>query len=553
MPSSLVVVIRRSLIALLTAQCIVGPSRALAQSEPQTAPAPSTETVPDASSQGGPIEPPPNRLTTLGTATPFRPMARIGYFVIGPTGPGNYSLRDALLGETRSGPPKTPYPPVLSDGYSFYDADYRYLDSPGSGQTDCLTGLKRMRVADDWTLSVGGEERVRFMDENGGYSRFTGTTNVYELTRSRVYGDLWYRDRFRLYAEMQDSRIGGNSLPPLGNDVDHADLLNLFVDAKLFSVGNQPAYARLGRQELYFGSQRLVGPSDFPNVRRTFQGVRTFWLGEKWSVDAFWVQPVLMRATTADPPDHNQNFSGAWATYRPREGQAVDFYYLDLDNRNPGVAVGRDGAVGGYNVSTFGTRYAGDANHYLWDFEAMYQFGSWSNQIISAGAVTSGVGYAFAGLPFNPQFWIYNDWASGNQNPGQGNVHGTFNQLFPWGHTYLGYLDLVGRSNIDDLSMQFACYPTKWVLSTIQYHVFNLVSARDGLYNSSGTVIRSDPTGRAGRFVGQEIDLTTNFHLSLHQDLYVGYSVLFAGSFIRNTAGPQADPSLFYVQYSFKW
>jgi hypothetical protein len=185
----------------------------------------------------------------LGLATPHRPMARIGYFAISPTGPGYYSLRDWLLGDFRLSPPKTPYPPVLSDGYSFSDADYRYLDKPDSGQTDFLTSLKR-RPFNNWTLSLGGEERVRFMDENGGYNRFTGRTNVYELMRSRVYGDLWYSDQFRVYTEMQDSRIANNSLPPLGNDVDHADFLNLFFDTKLFSVDNQPAYLRVGRQEL---------------------------------------------------------------------------------------------------------------------------------------------------------------------------------------------------------------------------------------------------------------------------------------------------------------
>lgn len=484
---------------------------------------------------------------------PLRPMARIGYFLILPTEPGYYSLLDLLLMEPRPTLPKTPYPPVSGDGYSFYDADYRYLENPNFGQVTFFSPLKRIHPSDNWLLSFGGEERVRYMDENGGYARFTGQANVYELIRSRVYADVWYLDWFRLYVEMQDSRIANNDLPPLPNDVDHADFLNLFVDAKLFALDKQPAYVRIGRQELYFGSQRLIGPSDFPNVRRTFQGVRAFWLGEDWTVDAFWVQPVLMRPTSLDPPDRNQNFTGLWTTYRPRKGQAVNLYYLDLENRNPGIASGRGGVFGFYNVSTLGGRYVGDFHQFLWDFEGMYQLGSWSNQAISAGAVTTGLGYQFAHLPFDPQFWLYNDWASGDRNPGTGDVHGTFNQLFPWGHTYFGYLDLVGRQNIDDISMQLGLYPTKWIQTTLQYHIFHLDSARDALYNASGAVIRRDPTGQAGTFVGDEIDFTTNFHLSLHHDIFVGYSKLFAGSYIHRTSGPQTGPALFYLQYSFKW
>ncbi len=484
---------------------------------------------------------------------PLRPMSRTGYFLIPPSGLGHYSFLELLLDEPRPNPPKLPFPPSSGDPYAFYDADWRSLVSPVAGTVDPLYPLKRLHPTDNWLLSFGGEERLRYMDENGGYARFTGQVNTYELLRSRVYADLWYLDLFRIYVEMQDSRIANNDLPPLPNDVDHADFLNLFAEAKLFSAGNQPAYVRVGRQEMYFGSQRLISPSDFPNVLRTFQGVRTFWLGKDWNIDAFWVQPVLIRPTNLDPPDHNQNFCGLWTTYRPRKGQYIDLYYLDLDNRNPGVATGRNGILGGYNVSTLGSHYAGDYRGLLWDFEGMYQFGSWSNQVISAGAATTGLGYQFARLPFNPQFWVYNDWASGNQNPTSGDIHGTFNQLFPWGHTYFGYLDLVGRQNIDDVSTQFGFYPAKWIFTTVQYHVFHLDSARDALYNASGTVIRSDPTGQAGTNVGDEIDFTTNFHLSLHQDIFLGYSKLFAGSFIHRTAGPQTGPALFYCQYSFKW
>lgn len=485
---------------------------------------------------------------------PLRPPERVGYFLIPPNTPGYYSLLFFLLDEPsrNSTVLRLPYPATAGDGYSFYDADYRYLENPRFGEVDFLSFLKRIHPTDDWLLSVGGEERARFMDENGGYQQITGRVNPETWYRSRVYADVWYRDRFRVFVEMSDARVFNDSLPPLATDNDRADFLNLFAEAKLFSIAEQPAYVRIGRQELYFGSQRLVSPSDWSNVRRTFQGVRGFWLGRDWNVDLFWVQPVLIEPTRLDPPDHNQNFTGIWTTYRPRKGQAIEAYYLDLDNRNPGVAIGRDGVPGFYNVSTLGSRYSGDFHDVLWDWEGMYQFGIWSNQIISAGAVTTGLGYHFSNVPMNPQIWLYNDFASGSQNP-NGNIHGTFNQLFPWGHLYFGYLDLVGRQNIDDVSMQFGFYPTKWILTTFQNHVFHLVSPRDALYNSAGTPIRSSPTGTAGTYVGDEIDFTTNFHLDRHNDIFLGYSKLFAGEFIHRTPGPQTGPSLFYLQYSFKW
>jgi hypothetical protein len=95
-------------------------------------------------------------------------------------------------------------------------------------------------------------------------------------------------------------------------------------------------------------------------------------------------------------------------------------------------------------------------------------------------------------------------------------------------------------------------FPAKWISSGVQAHFFYLDSGKDALYNKSGVVERVSPQGNAGKHVGDELDLVTNFHLSFHSDIFVGYSVLFAGEFIRNT-GPSTSPQLFYLQYSFKW
>jgi hypothetical protein len=254
-----------------------------------------------------------------------------------------------------------------------------------------------------------------------------------------------------------------------------------------------------------------------------------------------------------DSPDSAQEFFGTWTTYRPNKSSNIDLYYLYLQNTRVD-APGEFLALPGYRVNTFGARYVGDyKKHLLWDFEGMYQVGDNFIQNISADAWTTGLGWNFAKLPMTPQIWVYNDFASGNHNPGvKGTEDGTFNQLFPFGHFYFGFLDLVGRQNIDDLNAQIAFFPTKWITTVVQYHVFRLDAAKDALYSASGTVLRQDPTGRAGTDVGDEIDVTTNFHLSQHQDIFVGFSKLWAGQFIRSTGLP-VSPELVYVQYSFKW
>jgi hypothetical protein len=341
-------------------------------------------------------------------------------------------------------------------------------------------------------------------------------------------------------------------MAPLPIDQNYGDLLNLFAELKVCTIGDKGVYIRGGRQELLYGSQRLISPLDWANTLRTFEGVKGYWHSEKWDVDAFFVKPVIIDPTRFDYQDATRPFAGFWTTYRPKKGQAIDMYYLYLDQHSAqGTVPAIPGTRSGQNVNTFGGRYVGDRDGtLLWDVEGMYQFGTTiGNQAINAGAATGGIGYRFKDVPTTPTLWVYNDWASGDQDGGKG---GTFNQLFPFGHFYFGFLDLVGRQNIDDINLHATFFPTNWIYTTFQGHFFYLDSGKDALYNAAGNVVVQDKTGRSGVHVGNEFDWFTNFHLTFHQDILVGYSQLWAGEFLINN-GRNRNPQLFYLQYSYKW
>ena len=63
---------------------------------------------------------------------------------------------------------------------------------------------------------------------------------------------------------------------------------------------------------------------------------------------------------------------------------------------------------------------------------------------------------------------------------------------------------------------------------------------------------RSDPTGKAGRNIGSEFDITANFHLSRTTDVLFAYSHFFDGSFIQAT-GPSANTNTIYLLFNFRW
>ncbi len=138
--------------------------------------------------------------------------------------------------------------------------------------------------------------------------------------------------------------------------------------------------------------------------------------------------------------------------------------------------------------------------------------------------------------------------------PNDGTSH-TFNQLYPFGHYYMGWADLVGRQNIHDASAQLYFYPTEWTTVWLQYHHFWLAEAQDALYNAGGAAYRRDPTGQSGTDVGNEVDIILNFHLTETSDILLAYCKLWGGEFLEGTSGPNraADADLMYFMYQLKW
>jgi hypothetical protein len=490
------------------------------------------------------------------------PYPRIGNFSVSPSGPGYYTLWGWIQDDYLQDRPKNPYLQWGQNANPFFNNDFRYLDNPNNTETFLLDSLKRIHLGDNWLFSTGGELRDRYSSLENAYlynkKPLAGSDESFNLFRTRVYGDLCYLDLIRVYGEFTSADSSPQTIPHPSSDVDKADILNLFVEAKVMTIDDYGLYLRGGRQELLFGSQRLISPSDWSNELRTFQGVRALFHTDKIEEDAFWVQPVVINTGKLDSIDDRQVFAGNYFKYRFNKDISLDLYYLYLENDNQ-TAAGQKGLLGGYDVNTIGGRFvgqAGDHGQYLWDFEGAYQFGNWSNQTINANMYVAGLGYWFKNVPGIPTFWVYYDHASGTREPVAGSEHQTFNPLFPTGHNYYNSEDLFGRLNINDFHLELAFFPTNWMRFTVGYHVLNLDEAKDALYNPSGSVVRQDITGKAGTDVGQALNASVQFHLDNHQMINVSYAHLYSGSYIKNTAvNPAAarDSDSIWFTYSLKW
>jgi len=326
----------------------------------------------------------------------------------------------------------------------------------------------------------------------------------------------------------------------------------LFFELKLFEAADKLVYLRAGRQEMLYGSQRLISPLEWANTRRTFEGVKVFRQGEKWDLDTFWVQPVVPNSGELDRPDNQQNLYGNWATYRPDKNKSIDFYLVHFSNDRHVSQLGMDRSPA--EITTTGTRFLGDRDGLLWDFEAMLQAGEQTDRDLAAGAATAGLGRSWKEAGWSPTIWAYYDYASGDKDPSSGDAH-TFHHLFPFGHYYMGWMDLVGRQNIHDANLHAYIYPVPWITLWGQYHRFWLDQEKDALYGPGGNALRRDPTGSAGRDVGNEVGLFANFHLTRYSDVMASYNKLYGGRFLEETAGPNGarDAESLYLIFSQRW
>jgi hypothetical protein len=452
-------------------------------------------------------------------------------------------------GEKPRPTPPGPWKPL------FYNNDFRYLDRPDNPFHDPFDFLKRISPtpSGDLKVDLGGEFRWQGRGEDN--RRLTGEQNNFNLFREKLYLDAWYRDRFRLFVDVFWADASRQNAPPVFFDINHGDILNAFVEAKLFEVGEGTVSGRFGaRQQLLFGNQRLVSPLDWANSPRTFDDVANgLYRSKTLDIDVFWSRPNEILAREFDKADASRQFFGSYLVYKGIANQTVDLYYLGLLESDP-LVQGRNGALGDFAVHTLGTRWQGGRANWLWEVETAYQFGHQSNLTRNAGMATGGLGRAFSKWWARPELWFYYDYASGTQNPGDG--YATFNQLFPLGHKYFGYMDIVGRQNILDPNVVMKFYPSKRVNFLLWYHHFNLASARDSLYNAAGAAIRTDPTGRAGTYVGDELDIAINLILNPHADWQFGASHFWAGPYVERTATTPAqarDGSFFYTQFVFRF
>jgi hypothetical protein len=435
-----------------------------------------------------------------------------------------------------------------------YDEDFSYLEDPPEDYTkDLWDPIKWIPLADDWHLTLGGQARFRIESEtNKRFGDVSPSQDTFFLQRYFIHADLKHSDGLRFFLQGKFAYVDNRDRGGFAGLEDHADFHQAFVDIPSL-IGGQAVTFRLGRQELQYGAQRLISPLDWGNTRRTFDGIKVFADLPDWRVDAFAVRPVSVDRRNLDDEDENIDFYGLYTTFKGTKALSADFYFLLLKNNNdePGFATNANGNVGRRTLYTIGTSLWGKRGNWDYETELASQFGTFAGDRVRAWMATVGGGYTFTDLIWKPRLALLYDYASGDRDPTDG-THSTFNQHFPLGHAWLGYLDLVGRSNIHAIKAQLKVKPSKKVTAWADFHTFFADQDRDALYAAPGVPIRRDTSGAGSHAFGHELDLTMKIQLDVHTTVLVGWAHMWPGGFISAT-GDDDEPDLIYAQIEYKF
>ncbi len=434
-----------------------------------------------------------------------------------------------------------------------FQEDWSGFD-PENG-TDYWDDIKHIKLNDDGSfwLGMGGSLRLRAESwESFGFSAAPTADDSFGLARLQLHTDWNFGENFRIFVEGESAVATDRDLPGgrRGLDVDELDLQNAFADIIVpFGDDDGKITFRLGRQGLLFGKQRLVSSFPWANSQRSWDGGRAIFEVNGWRVDAFYT-----RYTPVDKYEFNDWLAGPdfWGVYATGKiggdhNIGVDLYYLGVETDG---AVTFNGTTGIEERHTVGGRLFGKFGDsgFTYDAEGAYQFGDVGTADINAFMIATQLAYAFSDSEWKPKVYVGFDYSSGDDAAGDSDVK-TFNQLFPLGHAYNGYMDFIGRQNITDISAGVSFKPHKKVLIKADFHNFTRSESADSVYNAGGGVLRPTAPG-ASDDVGQEIDLTVKYVVDRHLTLQGGYSRFLAGDYFADT-GTSEDVDFYYFQATY--
>ncbi|HBO97896.1 MAG TPA: hypothetical protein DE315_02120 [Candidatus Omnitrophica bacterium] len=399
-------------------------------------------------------------------------------------------------------------------------------------------------------------------------SNFDFNDSIYDkdgfnLWRGRLGLTLKPTKETRLFYQFQDARVSDDSTTGSKSAYENwGETRQLWGEFKTALedrevCGLSGIGVRMGRQELSYGAQRLLGAFDWSNAAQTFDAGKIMleFEKQKLNVDIFGggKTPLKSPREMDDFYDGSANdrIGGYYTVYKGIGNLTMDQYVINRNTDGQTISFGQtgDGEVEDYTIGARLTGKIPDTN-FDYEFEAAKQTGNSGALDVDAQMAVAVLGYTFE-HDWHPRASFEFDYASGDHDATDGDRQ-TFDNLYPTNHLFYGYMDFVSLQNIHDYRFQIKADPMKKLNLSADYHLFYLDTPKDNLYAAARTIKRSTKAGADDAYVGSEIDLLAKYQATKFMGIWAGYSHLFAGDFLSQT-GADDDADFVYAQTTFNF
>jgi hypothetical protein len=361
--------------------------------------------------------------------------------------------------------------------------------------------------------------------------------------------DLHIGDTFRTFVQFGNYLATSPSTSP-PTDVDRFDLQQGFADLKAPIGQDASVTFRGGRQEMTFGSGRLVDVREGPNIRLSFDGGRAFYESPALRLDAFGAAPVVPeRGVFDDHTDAQQAFPGQafWGVYGVMPvsavpGLHVDLYYLGIFRHNAPFNSG----VANERRHTIGTRVWGRAAAWDYDIEGIFQFRDFGTDDIRAWSVASNTGYTIASLWGEPRLGLQAGVARGG---GPGGALKSFYPLFPK-FAYFTEASIIAPINFIDVFPSVTVQPWRNFAIRAGVDVLWRYSVRDAFDQPPGSPLVPGFANKK-RFLGAQSNLQAEWQATSHISVNTAYVHFLTEGFLKAAGAKDIDFVGVWASYKF--
>ncbi|MGJ0484420.1 MAG: alginate export family protein [Methylomicrobium sp.] len=420
-----------------------------------------------------------------------------------------------------------------------WEEDYRYLASqPDKNAYENIKYRPLLSDREDVYLSLGGNfrERINVYDHDllgfnphGNGSQF--------LHRFLVHTDFHATDKFRAFVQFGSHLSNNDGLGTGPFDKDSVDLQQGFFDLNYEAVT-----ARFGRQEFSLGSSRLISVREGQNVRRAFDGLRVMLKSNILDLNVFGLEEVKVNKNSFDdygnPKEKVWGINSKWS-FNPTK---AEFYYIGHKRRDAAYQQ----MIADETRHSLGTRLFGSRAGWDWNFEGIYQTGSFGNLTINAWTAASITGFTFDSLKWKPRLGLSANIARGDDNPNDKELN-TFNPLYP-NLSYFEEAAILAPENFYNFNPSLSIKPIESVRFSVDWNFFWRLSKNDAVY-VRGLNPLTQTLGVGGHFVTHALTGNVDWEINKHLGLGLSYSHFFAGQVIEQAGGK--DTSYFKAQLSF--